>query len=126
MKAMWLPFSGAAVGALAAVPAMVHPGTASAQEAPGRVLYEKHCKMCHGPVGGAPAAALQKQMGVPSLFEPGFLEARSDDSLLAVRERGAGKFMRPMAGTLEKEEMRVIAKFLRASAEAAAPKKPKL
>lgn len=120
MKAIWFFLLWAAVAA------GTDPRRAGAQEPASSVLYEKHCKVCHGPAGGAPAPALQKQMGVPNLFEPGFLRARSDDSLVAVMERGAGKFMKPMAGTLKKEEMRAIARFLRASAEAPAgkPRKP--
>lgn len=115
MKEIWFFLSWAAV-------AGSDPGTGGAQEPASSVLYEKHCEVCHGPAGGAPAPALQKQMGVPNLFESGFLRARSDDSLVAVMERGAGKFMKPMAGTLKKEQMRAIARFLRASAEAPAGK----
>jgi len=100
------------------------PGTATAQEPPGRSLYEKHCRICHGPVGGPPAPAMQKQMGVPDLYAPGFLAARSDDSVVTVMEKGAGKFMKPLASTLKKEEMQAILRFLRESAPASPASRP--
>ncbi|MBI4541263.1 MAG: c-type cytochrome [Gemmatimonadetes bacterium] len=117
MKTTRLWFLGVAAAAAVAVSF----DSAAAQGAPGgkaaptavKALYDKHCLACHGPRGGAPAPALQKQMGVPTLSAAGFLEGRSDDSLFAAIQRGAGKFMPPFAGKLTKEETLAIVGLLR-------------
>ena len=93
--------------------------TAAAQEAAateepdGQALYDQDCKLCHGPAGGEPTAAMVKMMeNLGSVTDPAFLAETPDDSLTSVIETGRGK-MKPFADKLTDEEIAAIVKFLR-------------
>ncbi|MBI4205106.1 MAG: cytochrome c [Betaproteobacteria bacterium] len=101
------------VGALVFV--SLSAGGAAAQD--GKALYEKQCKSCHGPAGGAPVPAMVKQMNVRSITDPAVLAKTPDDTLIGVIEKGRGKFMKPFAGKLKHEEVVAIVKYLRTFAK---------
>jgi mono/diheme cytochrome c family protein len=82
----------------------------SAQDA--KVLYEKHCKSCHGPAVGEPLPAMVKAMNVPSVTDAR-VSALSEDSLVKVITKGKGKFMKPYSATLKPAEITALAKYLK-------------
>lgn len=101
-----------AVFALAAPTATAQEAVAT-QEPDGQALYDKNCKSCHGPAGGAPSPAMLKMMeNLTSITDPAFLAQTPDDSLISVTETGRGK-MKPFAEKLTKEEIVAIVKYLR-------------
>jgi cytochrome c oxidase cbb3-type subunit 3 len=111
---------------LFAAAGLVFAASAAAQEntpvsAPdGAVLYDDHCKTCHGPAGGAPSPAMLRMMeNLSSITDPAFLAETPDDSLISVAETGRGK-MKPFADKLSHEEILAIVWFLR-TFEVAAP-----
>ena len=53
-----------------------------------------------------------------AINDSAFLKGRSDDSIVAVLRRGAGRDMKPFAGKLTAEEMAAVATFIRGLASA--------
>ena len=104
MKTLWLT-----IGLLAAASA------AKAQTADGKSLYEKSCRMCHGPQG-VPPEAMVKMMGKIPAFSAAFMASRDADSIVKVMEHGIGK-MKPFKDKLTHEEMEAVAKYLREMAK---------
>jgi mono/diheme cytochrome c family protein len=101
--------------------AAVLASSAAAQEPDGSALYAKHCKMCHGATG-VPSQGMKTMFpGLTSLADSVFLAARSEDSLVAVLNNGAGS-MKPFKGKLTADEMAAVARFVKGFA--AAPTAP--
>ena len=91
----------------------------AAQAPDGKALYEKNCRMCHGPLGVAPEAMV-KMMGKIPTFNAAFMASRSDDSVVKVLEHGIGK-MKPYKDKLTAAEMAAVAKYVRELAKPPAP-----
>jgi len=96
----------------------VTASTAAAQAPDGKALYEKSCRMCHGPQG-VPPEAMVKMMGKIPSFSAAFLASRTQDSVVKVLEHGIGK-MKPFKGKLTPEEVAAVAKYVRGLAQKAA------
>jgi len=92
---------------------------AAAQEPDGKAVYDKSCKMCHGPDGTPPAAMLKMFPTLPT-FTAAFMESRSDDSVVAVLTNGtANGKKKPMKDKLTPAEMATAAKYVREMAQKA-------
>ncbi|HXF95035.1 MAG TPA: cytochrome c [Gemmatimonadales bacterium] len=97
-----------AISLLVAAPAP--PAVAQAPD--GAALYQQHCRACHGPTGAPPERLRTIYRTLPTL-DSAFLTARSDDSLTAVIQNGAGKVMKGFKDKLSKEETLAIVRYLR-------------
>ncbi|MBY0491564.1 MAG: cytochrome c [Gemmatimonadaceae bacterium] len=91
---------------------------ASRLQVDGKALYLEHCKACHGVLGAPTKQALKKYNRIPSFADPGFFAKRSDDSLVTVVRKGAGRDMQSLADKLSNEEMRAVARYIRTLAKA--------
>ena len=119
MKWMKATILFAALGMVLAATAAAQEDT-PATEMDGAVLYDEHCKKCHGPAGGVPSPAMLKMMeNLTSVTDPVLLAETPDDSLINVIEVGRGK-MKPLAEKLSHEQILAIVRFLR-TFEAAPP-----
>ena len=86
---------------------------AAAQTPDGQALYRQNCRVCHGTAGKPSQQMVAKYKKIVTLSDTAFLQARSDDSLLAILTNGAGKDMKPWKGKLSREEMAAIVRYLR-------------
>ncbi|MHB0947567.1 MAG: c-type cytochrome [Gemmatimonadaceae bacterium] len=101
------------VALLAAAPAaLAGQGAPVAQAAPGKPLYLKNCRSCHGRSGQPTKQALRETPKIPTM-DAAFLAKRSTDSLLAVLQNGAGKDMKSFRSKLSRDEMQAIVAYLR-------------
>jgi len=99
---------------------LVLTASAAAAQAPdGKALYEKNCRMCHGPQG-VPPEAMVKMMGKIPTLNAAFLASRGEDSVVKVLEHGIGK-MKPYQGKLTAPEMAAVAKYVRGMAQNSPP-----
>ncbi|HEY6060791.1 MAG TPA: cytochrome c [Gemmatimonadales bacterium] len=101
---------GAALGA----------ANAAAQTPDGQALYRQSCRACHGAMGKPSSQMVAKFKNIPIISDPAFLQARSDDSLVASISNG-GKNMKPFKGKLSREEIVAIVRYFRGLAP---PKTP--
>jgi mono/diheme cytochrome c family protein len=90
------------------------PAIARAQGPDGAALYREQCRSCHGVVGNPPARARDEYPNIPSLADSAFMARLSEDSIVTVLRRGKGEDMRPFTSKLSAEEMRAVARFVRA------------
>ena len=88
-------------------------GTLAAQAPDGATLYRENCRVCHGPNGVSPSRAVQQYKNIKTLSDSSFLAARSDDSIVAVLTKGAGRDMKSFGDKLSKEQMLAIARYVR-------------
>ena len=86
---------------------------AASQEADGKALYLEHCKACHGVLGAPTKQSLKKYKKMPNFTDAAFFAGRSDDSLLVVVKKGAGRDMKALADKLSADEMRAVSKYIR-------------
>ncbi len=77
-----------------------------------KALYDKHCKNCHGPVGGEPSAAMKARMNPPKLFDAAFL-AKTDEAKFMNSMIKGGEKMRPLSGKMTTQEMEAVEKYVR-------------
>jgi len=82
----------------------------SAQDA--TQLYNKHCKNCHGPVGGEPTAVMKARMNPPKLFDAAFL-AKTDDAKFMKAMAKGGEKMKPLEDKMTKQEMEAVMKLVK-------------
>ena len=82
-------------------------------QADGKALYLEHCKACHGVVGAPTKQSLKKYKKIPNFTDAAFFAGRSDDSLLVVVKKGAGRDMKALADKLSADEMRAVSKYIR-------------
>ncbi len=75
-------------------------------------LYNKHCKNCHGPVGGEPTAVMKARMNPPKLFDAAFL-AKTDDAKFMKAMAKGGEKMKPLEDKMTKDEMAAVYKYVR-------------
>ena len=83
------------------------------QDADGRMLYLKNCRTCHGATGEPNSENRHKYPKIKALNDPAFMSGISDDSLLAVLKKGAGKDMKSWSDKLSPAEMMAVIKFVR-------------
>ena len=104
-----LPLTRAGGGA-----ANPHPsGTVALQGADGRVLYLKNCRQCHSATGEPSSETKHKYPKIKSLNDSAFLAKLSDDSILTVMKKGAGKDMKSFSDKLTADEMRAVLEYVR-------------
>lgn len=80
------------------------PAQGSSELDPGRILFEKHCALCHGPHGEGGRG--------PTLAQPALPRASDDASLYRIISEGIKGTQMPGAH-LEKEETAYVAKYVR-------------
>ena len=83
------------------------------QEPTGKVLYLKNCRQCHGATGEPSEQTKHKYPKIKTLSDDAFLSARSDDSLVAVMKKGAGRDMKSFSDKLTPDQMASVAKYVR-------------
>ena len=98
----------ALIGAFAALSTAAH-----AQAADGKAIFLKQCRTCHGATGEPSALNKEKYPKIRTLADPKFFAKVSDDSLLVVLKKGAGKDMKSFDGKLSAEEMVAVVRYIR-------------
>jgi mono/diheme cytochrome c family protein len=83
------------------------------QEADGRKLYLKNCRQCHSATGEPSKENKTKYPKIKSLNDATFLVSLSDDSILTVMKKGAGKDMKSFRDKLSDAEMVAVLKYVR-------------
>jgi mono/diheme cytochrome c family protein len=91
------------------------------QASEGQELYEKYCAACHGQKGVPTRSAQATWPQLRAFTEPGFLDARSDDSIVAVTHSGIGRDMPARKDRLTREQLLAIARYVRTLAPPKAP-----
>ena len=86
---------------------------AASQGADGRMLYLKNCRQCHSATGAPSSETKAKYAKIKSLNDSVFLASMSDDSVLTVIKKGAGKDMKSFADRMNAEEMSAVVKYVR-------------
>ena len=107
MRVLPLTFGVAAVSLLAV-------GRLGAQAADGQSIYREVCRVCHGPAGKPNQRTVGLYKTIPT-FDASFFATRSQDSIVAVLNHGAGKDMKPFKGKLSPAEIAAVAQYLRAT-----------
>ncbi len=93
--------------------AVALPATLAAAD--GQPVFNKSCKMCHGPNGqGNPAIAKALQVAIPDLGSAP-VQSQSDDALRKVVAEGKGK-MKPVR-TISGGEVKDVIAFVRTLAK---------
>ena len=87
--------------------------SASLQGADGRMLYLKNCRQCHSATGMPSSETKAKYSKIKALNDSAFLASMSDDSVLTVIKKGAGKDMKPFGDRMNTEEMAAVVKYVR-------------
>lgn len=103
--------------------ALVVPTRSSAQNPDGTALYRENCRTCHGTAGKPTHMALTQYPKIPSFADAAFIRTRSEDSIVAVLQHGAGKDMKSFKDKLTHDEMMAVARYVRTFA-GGAPKAP--
>jgi mono/diheme cytochrome c family protein len=106
-------FATVSADAAAAGPPRSRDAYSSQQEADGRKLYLKNCRQCHSATGDPSAENKAKYPKIKSLNDAVFLASLSDDSVLAVMKKGAGKDMKSFRDKLSDAEMVAVLKYVR-------------
>ena len=95
-------------------------GRLAAQAADGQSIYREECRTCHGAVGKPTQRAVSQYKNMPT-FDATFFAHRSQDSIVAVLNHGAGKDMKSFKDKLSAAEIAAVAKFVKETFGAAAP-----
>ena len=85
---------------------------AVAQAPDGQALYREHCRSCHGGTG-VPTQRMVTMYKDLRAFDSTFLAGRSEDSIVVVLQRGAGRDMKAFKEKLTPEQMHAVAAYLR-------------
>ncbi len=93
--------------------ALVTVAGSNAHESDGKALYLKNCRQCHGATGVPSSQTVHKYPKIKTLSDAAFLAARSNDSIVAVLNKGVGRDMKSFKDKLTAEEMEAIAKYVR-------------
>lgn len=83
------------------------------QDTDGRAIYLKNCRTCHGATGDPNSENRRKYPKIKALNDSTFMHGISDDSLLTVLKKGAGKDMKPWNDKLSAPEMAALIKYVR-------------
>lgn len=84
----------------------------AAQAPDGQAIYRDECRTCHGAVGKPTQRAVTMYKGMPT-FDSTFFSKRSQDSIVAVLNHGAGKDMRSFKDKLSAQEIAAVAKYIK-------------
>jgi mono/diheme cytochrome c family protein len=98
-------------------------GRLAAQASDGQSIYRDECRSCHGSAGKPTQRAASQYKNMPT-FDAAFFANRSQDSIVAVLNRGAGKDMKSFKSKLSPEEIAAVAKYVKEQFGAAAAAKP--
>ena len=100
--------------AVSAAPQLVTATEASTSQGPdGRMLYLKNCRQCHSASGMPSSETKAKYSKIKALNDSAFLASMSDDSVLTIMKKGAGKDMKPFADRMNNDEMVAVLKYVR-------------
>ena len=91
---------------------------AQASAPDGQALYRENCRSCHGTAGVPPQrmTTLYKNLRA---FDSTFFAHRSEDSVVAVLQHGAGRDMKSYKDKLTPEQIRAVAKYVQTLARPA-------
>ena len=98
-------------------------GRLAAQAADGKAIYSDECRTCHGAAGKPTQRAASQYKNMPT-FDAAFFANRSQDSIVAVLNRGVGKDMKSFKSKLSPEEIAAVAKYVKETFGSAAATKP--
>ena len=98
-------------------------GRLAAQAADGKSTYVDECRTCHGAVGKPTQRAVSQYKNMPT-FNAAFFANRSQDSIVAVLNHGAGKDMKSFKDKLSAAEIAAVAKYVKETFGSAAATKP--
>jgi len=88
-------------------------GTASAQQAGGKALYDRLCVACHGPLGLGDGAAAKALKPPPMSFaDPTFQAERTDEQLVAAVTNGKPP-MPPYGKQLSPAQIKELVGYIR-------------
>ena len=93
-----------------ASPALSVSGTQ--QDVPGKDVYLKSCKECHGVLGAPTKASLRKYDKIPNFTDPEFFKSRKDAELIEAVEKGKGRDMKGFADKLSKDEIKAVVGYI--------------
>jgi len=99
-----------AIGVAAA--AVLGVGRLTAQTPDGQSIYRDECRTCHGAVGKPTQRAVSQYKNMPT-FDATFFAKRSQDSIVAVLNHGAGKDMKSFKDKLSAQEIAAVAKYVK-------------
>lgn len=77
-----------------------------------KALYDENCRKCHG-VRGTPPKAMKAKFPKIATFDAEFFAKRTDDSVVMVLTRGSSDDMKPFKDKMTREQMLVVAKYIR-------------
>ena len=83
------------------------------QGADGKLLYLKNCRQCHSATGAPSSDTKAKYTKIKALNDSVFLASMSDDSILTVIKKGAGKDMKSFSDRMNADEMLAVVKYVR-------------
>jgi len=95
----------------------------TAQAPDGQSIYRDECRTCHGAAGKPTQRAASQYKNMPT-FEASFFANRSQDSIVAVLNRGVGKDMKSFKSKLSPAEIAAVAKYVKETFGGAAATKP--
>jgi mono/diheme cytochrome c family protein len=84
----------------------------AAQAPDGQAIYREQCRTCHGAAGKPTQRAVSQYKNMPA-FDAPFLASRSQDSIVAVLNHGAGKDMKSFKDKLSAEEIAAVARYVK-------------
>lgn len=96
----------------AAATSVLSVGRLAAQAPDGKAIYAEECRTCHGAVGKPTQRAVSQFKNMPT-FDATFFAKRSQDSIVAVLNHGAGKDMKSFKDKLSAEEIAAVAKYVK-------------
>lgn len=82
------------------------------QDVPGKDVYLKSCKDCHGVLGAPTKASLRKYDKIPNFTDPEFFKSKKDAELLEAVEKGKGRDMKGFADKLSKDEIKAVVGYI--------------
>ena len=91
---------------------VVSVGRVAGQTPDGQSIYRDECRTCHGAVGKPTQRAVSQFKNMPT-FDATFFAKRSQDSIVAVLNHGAGKDMKSFKDKLSAQEIAAVAKYVK-------------
>lgn len=91
---------------------VVSVGRVAAQTPDGQSIYRDECRTCHGAAGKPTQRAVSQFKNMPT-FDATFFSKRSQDSIVAVLNHGAGKDMKSFKDKLSAQEIAAVAKYVK-------------
>jgi mono/diheme cytochrome c family protein len=101
-----------AIGVALVLPLGAQQAAAQAQAPDAQALYREHCRSCHGGTG-VPTQRMATLYQTLHALDSTYLAGRSEDSIVAVLQRGVGRDMKSFMEKLTPDEMRAVAAYVR-------------